>query len=70
MAINPMKIVVVRGDRSAAPFFTCVATSFPVGVTITWSKEFGTMKADQVPVGYVFIYIIKYKFYMYLLLYM
>ena len=51
MAINPMKIVVVRGDRSAHPFFVCAASAFPIGMTIVWSKEIGRLKAQQAPVN-------------------
>ena len=56
MAVNPMKIVVVRGDRSAQPYFVCAATTFPPNPTIVWSKEIGTLQAKQAPVSHMYLH--------------
>lgn len=53
MAINPMKIVVIRGDKSVQPYFVCAVRSFPVDLTLVWSKEIGPLQAKQSPVSHI-----------------
>ena len=59
MAVNPMKIVVVRGDKSVRPYFLCAAISFPVGITLVWSKEIGPLQAKQSPVNHILKYYLE-----------
>lgn len=53
MAVNPMKIVVVRGDRSNPPYFICAVSAYPRNFRIVWSKEIGALKAKQNPVSHM-----------------